>query len=851
MFDPLSPDEHRCPRCGRSHRGERHHRDWIRHYHLWLSERAIHLALLGSLREEPQLSERAREILSAYAVLYPTVPNQDNVLGPTRLFFSTYLESIWLLQVVMAAAMLPRDDAWSATIEPMIRESATLIASFDEGWSNRQAWNDTALLAAGQWLGDETLLIQGLDGPHGVRVLLRHGVTAGGLWFEGENYHFFALRGLLLAAELLRAGGIDLYGESEAGAALAAMYRAPLDTVLPDLTLPARGDAPFAVSLRQPRFAELWEIGWARTGDARIAGILAELYGADLAPADDAGFADLAEQELNVPAAGLERTRLGWKALAWMVPEPPPAAGDWRGGSTLLAAAGFAVLRPGERRYVGLETGGRRGGHGHPDLLNLSLFWDQPVLLDLGTGSYVTPSLHWYRSALAHNAPLAAGAGQSGRCGWCDAFDTRDGWGWCRAVAADLFGPGTEAQRTVIAGPDYAIDVVQVTVPSGVAVDLPIHPVASQTLECGAGEPTVLTPRGAPGHEHGYDALREVRRLASPPRRLMLASGTQEVQLVTTPRASEELFVAVAPGPPDLHVTDGGLRPFLVRRAWGPGRWVHAYADAGRVAEVVAAPSGTITVTLEGGLTESIELDRRGARVRDRTGRSIRLEGLRAPPAMRQRSAIPPPIVRGVLRSRLPSLERWERAVPPATVVVLDGRHYRRAERPYDPAHPFRARVALCATGRTLCFLVDVEKRNLYFRPAGAEDPALDNEAPDIHSDGVQCYLGADSWAGYVAVPDPHTDGVLVRAVRGTAADTARVHGRWRRTARGYAVLLAVETARRWRAGETVPVALTVNEMYAHRERRAGQLALAGDAGWVYLRGDREPPHAVLLLEAP
>ena len=33
-------------------------------------------------------------------------PNRDNVLGPTRLFFSTYLESIWLLQICVTADLL-------------------------------------------------------------------------------------------------------------------------------------------------------------------------------------------------------------------------------------------------------------------------------------------------------------------------------------------------------------------------------------------------------------------------------------------------------------------------------------------------------------------------------------------------------------------------------------------------------------------------------------------------------------------------------------------------------------------------------------------------------------------------
>src|SRR5687767_7250284 len=55
-FDPLSPDEHRCPRCIRVARGERHHLAWLMRYHLWLSERAIHLALVGALESDARLT---------------------------------------------------------------------------------------------------------------------------------------------------------------------------------------------------------------------------------------------------------------------------------------------------------------------------------------------------------------------------------------------------------------------------------------------------------------------------------------------------------------------------------------------------------------------------------------------------------------------------------------------------------------------------------------------------------------------------------------------------------------------------------------------------------------------------
>jgi len=122
VFDPFSPDRHQCPICERWYEGDRHHRAWITRYQIWLSERAIHLALLGGLYEDPALSRRAAEILAGYAERYRAYPNRDNVLGPTRLFFSTYLESIWLCQVSLAASILDLDEirgtaargSWSA-----------------------------------------------------------------------------------------------------------------------------------------------------------------------------------------------------------------------------------------------------------------------------------------------------------------------------------------------------------------------------------------------------------------------------------------------------------------------------------------------------------------------------------------------------------------------------------------------------------------------------------------------------------------------------------------------------------------------------------------------------------------
>src|SRR5437899_1914784 len=64
-FDPWSADAHRCVRCGKTFRGELHDRHWARYQHLWLAERAAHLATLAALDDNDPAGARAAEILRA------------------------------------------------------------------------------------------------------------------------------------------------------------------------------------------------------------------------------------------------------------------------------------------------------------------------------------------------------------------------------------------------------------------------------------------------------------------------------------------------------------------------------------------------------------------------------------------------------------------------------------------------------------------------------------------------------------------------------------------------------------------------------------------------------------------
>ena len=223
-------------RCGKSWSGERQDRYWVRFQHLWLAERAIHLATVAALgggtQDDGAAATRAAEILRTYAGRYWRYPNRDNVLGPSRLFFSTYIESIWTCNYVATATMLRAadllDDETAKAVNQVAEEAATLIGDYDEGFSNRQTWNNAALTAVAVWFEDEDLAQRAIEGDTGLIAHLVRGVGRDGMWYEGENYHLFALRGLLTGAAWARLAGVDFWTDERLVTRIgAALQRSP------------------------------------------------------------------------------------------------------------------------------------------------------------------------------------------------------------------------------------------------------------------------------------------------------------------------------------------------------------------------------------------------------------------------------------------------------------------------------------------------------------------------------------------------------------------------------------------------------------------------------------------------
>jgi len=863
-FDPWSPDEHRCPRCGKTWRGERHNWSWARYQHLWLAERAAHLATLAALGDETDraVAARAREILNAYAQRYWRYPNRDNVLGPSRLFFSTYLESLWTCNIVAAAALLRAsdqlDDATTRSVNQVVEEAATVIGDYDEGFSNRQTWNNAALAAAAVWFEDEELAQRAIEGPTGLIAHLVRGYGRDGMWYEGENYHLFALRGLLTGAGWARLAGVDFRDDQRLADRLHAALLAPSLTALPDFTYPARKDSRFGVSLAQPGYLEIWEVGISRLGKSEtedekrdeLLGWLTALYTNAEPPSLELMESYLHEAPISRVPFPVARSTLSWWALLEMLPELPASEAPWEPRSVLLESQGLAVLRR-NGRYVSLECGPQGGGHGHPDRLQLMLHADGVYWLpDPGTGSYVAHDLFWYRSTLAHNAPRLDGESQPPGNASCECFDDQGEWAWVQGRFNDFV-------RMVATGPAYIVGVTMLAGKEDHLLELPWHL---------AGRGEVETPGRWVDDELPDEFVTRVQRFVpDAPGPVVLSHLEQHARLTAHLSFEGALLEMEGPGLPG----EPERARFYVVRALGRNprfitvlethrdqpaiRAVRAHGDALEIETAAGVERHRI-----GGSEWIVEREGQDAVVlrgrREQTSPFVPLLEIDPPtpvsaPAFRVGG--PPP-----LDGTVEGFDLSE----PLELMLED--QYRRSEDAYPGPHDFSALAYAAWDESALYLAVVVTKPDLVLRPSTAPPLRLDNDPDAIHSDGLQVYVAparrhsgdpAGAPAGYLIIPNE--DGHSVRAsttsdVHGAAAGGS-VRGGWRRTEEGYCVTVAIP----WpagaypHAGGRVGFDLIINEMLPGRLRRVGQLVWSGGGGWVWLRGDRQDPARFGILE--
>ncbi len=838
LFDPWSADRHRCSRCEMVAAGDAHDAHWARAQHLWVAERIAHLAAVGVFAEHEQAIGKAKELLAAYETLYPSLPNRDNVLGPSHLFFSTYLESIWVLNYLAGATLL-RERGWLAEREAEIvngiaDEAAAIIGEFNEGMSNRQTWNSAALTAIGVWFGDDELIRSSVEERTGLVGHLTDGFGSDGMWFEGENYHLFALRGLLTGLQWARVGGADLLEDPALAQHFGQALMAPAWSALPDLTFPARKDARYGVTLAHPAYLECWEAGLGWLGESAPAELVPWLDALYRVPGRPASSYDAYLHDApNTDARSVTRTDLSWWMLLSMLPELPPPSEPWTPSSALLDGQGLAVLRHGNR-YVSLECGDAGGGHGHPDRLHLTVHaggvhW----LPDPGTGSYVERDLFWYRSTWAHNAPCLDGRSQAPDKARCAAFDDNGDWGWIQ-------GEWSGVNRTIVTGPDWLVDLVEYDGPSSRRLELPWHFQGRLEIET-AGR---WVPDRLPD-----EFVTDVERFEP------TAPGPMVVRAVSESGPSIRAYLigtvvrAIGPGLPGAAPT-----PFLVARADGSRVWLGLVLDFGGTLTRASVEPGQASVTTAGGTT-------RATITKDAVTLSTQA-GLVTLGGVRPRAAVPRPLVSArPIRAEGRAIRIDE---PPALDGTLDGfdlsapleladeMYYNRSEEPYQGPDDFSAVGYVNWDETALHVAVLVTKPGIIMR--GSDDPPLelDNEPDDIHSDGVQVYVRLPNGEERGALVRPtENGGILARPIPGGPDEPLDLLGGAALAERGYCLTFALPCPELGHLERQTQIEfdLIVNEMRSDRIRRAGQLVWGGGAGWVYLRGDRHDPDRFGVLD--
>ena len=824
-FDPRSPHRHRCPTCGTEYKGDDHYRWWIMGYQLWLAERAVHAAALWRVRGTPRHRALSESILARLADAYLDWPNEDNVLGPTRVFFSTYLESIWSLQLSLAVSLL--ESRGSSRASGHVRDrilvpSSELVASFDEGLSNRQVWNAAALGAAGILLGRPHL---GDLAAASLDRLLRDGMLADGTWYEGENYHLFAHRGLWHLVKLLDGIGADVPRDQRRKYELG--FAAPLRTALPDFTFPSRRDSQYRASLRQWRIAESLELGRASVADpAELSAGLAALYDSGDA-GDSARWRSTAEAERNVPPVRLTRADLGWKSLLFAPPEAPDMA-TRASPSALMEGQGLGVIRrDGGQTYVALDYGHRGGSHGHPDRLNL---WfvrgDHRVFEDVGTGSYVEKTLHWYRSTLAHNAPLIDGRSQDPVSGTLRAWDERDGYTWIDADA--VIADGVLVRRSVVVGPGHLVDRLEWSANRNVTLDLPMH--LDADVEGATWRRASLT--GESGLEDGFDFLSHSETADGRNEPVRIAAGATHGAVFVD--GDHDWWRATAPGPPRE-----APRRFLLLRAKGQRGCVTSVWSWNGAVSMTAPMNDVVDVRIDAS-TFSHHATGRTWRV-SHDAVAVMLDGRRPvqpEPAGRSAPVRPPVVISASSRGQ------------PGARFEIGRDNYRRTESTWEEAGSPTASIDVGANPQELLIGVHVSHQDPNFIAARDENP-LDNEHPDVNSEGVQLHLSAPGQgahpidATWLLVPE-RTPGAVRRAVRGEAASIP-MHASWSPTPTGWSMSIRIARDALGPRDATFGLDVVVNEMPRGRERRRGQLVLSGKgSGWAYLRGDRQDRQALI-----
>jgi hypothetical protein len=363
---------------------------------------------LYRLTGERKYADYVRDLLLAYAKLYPTLANHpaasDQV--PGRLFWQSLNDSVWLVHAIQGYDAVRADltPAERKTIdEQVFRRMAAFLTSETRTFDrihNHSTWANAGVGMTGYVLRDPVLVEQALKGSDrsgkvGFLRQLDLLFSPDGYYAEGPYYQRYALQPFVVFAQAIQANepGRKIFAYRD-GIVLKAI-RTAIQTSYGGYFFPIN-DAMPDKSLKTEELYQGVAIGYAATRDPGLLGIAEWQNKVALSPEGFAVARDIAGGKAKPFAFASTLLRDG------------PQGTD----------GALAILRSGpqETAQVVVAKNTAQGmGHGHFDKLNWLLYDNgQAVVTDYGAarflnieakdgGRYLPENESWAKQTVAHN----------------------------------------------------------------------------------------------------------------------------------------------------------------------------------------------------------------------------------------------------------------------------------------------------------------------------------------------------------------------------------------------------------------------------------------------------------------
>lgn len=485
--------------------------------------------LLYSITGEEKYAAFVRDMLNAYADLYPTLGPHPlaHHQKPGKLFHQTLNEEVWLVHTSIAYDCVydwlseeERERFETNIFRPMADWFHIRNQTEFDRIHNHGTWAVAAVGMIAYVMGDLELVKKALhgsnlDGKGGFLAQLDLLFSPDGYYMEGPYYIRYALMPFFYFAEAVERMQPEVGIYEYRDQVLKKAYYAAVETAFPNGIFPPINDASLTMDVAAPEVVLANALTYQR-------------YGAD----DDLLGVTRFQGRVILSGAGLTLAR-DYAALS-QEPSMNWSSVEFRDGHDGLRG-GLGILRAGsgeEQSMLLMKYGVHGGGHGHFDKLHF-IFYDQgrQVIRDYGFGRwiniepkfggrYLPENDSYAMQTVAHNTVAVDGQTQNlfneddaeATYGQRHFFDATDASVQIMSARADTYYEGVDMQRTMLLVEDdqlqypMVVDLYSLISGDEHTYDFPLH-FSGQNITSNLAFETSTDQLRPMGLDHGYQHI--------------------------------------------------------------------------------------------------------------------------------------------------------------------------------------------------------------------------------------------------------------------------------------------------------------------------------------------------------